>query len=155
VAQGEEGWFSRPVAEQVARWAGGERPAKLTEREVEVLRLLAKGWTNAQIAQALGVSRHTVGFHVGNLLEKLGMSNRTEAVVEGMQQGWLKGQPRMVTRYWDDLCTGKEDSLERSLVDLTGSYLVKDAGGRLVDLPLWRRRKCAMLEMVRGWPAWE
>ena len=72
-----EGYFS-PL---VAAWTRGERPAGLTEWEVEVVRLVAEGMSNKEIAQALSVSVRTVGFHVGNILEKLGVASRVEAAV--------------------------------------------------------------------------
>jgi len=62
----------------------------LTARELAVLRLLVRGWTNAQMAEKLGISERTVRFHMGNLLEKLGVGNRTEAVVAAIRAGWLK-----------------------------------------------------------------
>lgn len=52
----------------------------LTDREREVLQLLANGLTNFQIAQAISISEATVRFHVGNIFSKLEVSNRTEAV---------------------------------------------------------------------------
>ncbi len=52
----------------------------LTERELEVLRLMVDGLTNPEIAKKLFVSRSTVKFHVSNILMKLGASSRTEAV---------------------------------------------------------------------------
>jgi len=76
-----EGYFSPPVAAKVAAWARRERPAGLTEREMEVVRLVAEGMSNKEIAQALSVSVRTVGFHVGNILEKLGVASRVEAAV--------------------------------------------------------------------------
>ena len=76
-----EGYFSPPVAAKVAAWARGERPGGLTEREVEVLRLVTEGLSNKEIAQALSVSVLTVGFHLGNILEKLGVASRVEAAV--------------------------------------------------------------------------
>ena len=92
VARGEVGWLSRPVAEKVMRRMREETEevCPLTERELDVLRLLAKGWTNARIAQELIVSERTVRFHVENLLKKLEVSSRTEAVVTAIQKGWLK-----------------------------------------------------------------
>jgi len=93
VARGEEGWLSRPVAEKVMRRARGEVKEDvclLTERELDVLRLLVKGWTNARIAQELAIGERTVAFHVENLLGKLGVGNRTQAVVEGIRREWLK-----------------------------------------------------------------
>jgi DNA-binding CsgD family transcriptional regulator len=53
--------------------------ARLTEREREVLRRTARGETNAQIADALGVTVHAVKFHLGSIFRKLGVRNRTSA----------------------------------------------------------------------------
>jgi DNA-binding NarL/FixJ family response regulator len=61
----------------------------LTERESEVLALLAKGLANKQIAVALGISEHTVKFHVSSIYQKLNVTNRTEAVREGLRGGWI------------------------------------------------------------------
>ena len=61
----------------------------LTERESEVLGLLAKGLANKQIAAALGISEHTVKFHVSSIYQKLHVTNRTEAVREGLRGGWI------------------------------------------------------------------
>jgi len=61
----------------------------LTERESEVLGLLSKGLANKQIAFALGISEHTVKFHVSSIYTKLNVTNRTEAVREGLRGGWI------------------------------------------------------------------
>lgn len=61
----------------------------LTDRESEVLGLLAKGLANKQIAVALGISEHTVKFHVSSIYTKLSVTNRTEAVREGLRGGWI------------------------------------------------------------------
>ncbi len=61
----------------------------LTDREAEVLALLAKGLANKQIAAALGISEHTVKFHVSSIYSKLNVTNRTEAVREGLRSGWI------------------------------------------------------------------
>jgi len=61
----------------------------LTERESEVLGLLSKGLANKQIAVALGISEHTVKFHVSSIYTKLNVTNRTEAVHEGLRGGWI------------------------------------------------------------------
>jgi DNA-binding NarL/FixJ family response regulator len=61
----------------------------LTDRESEVLGLLAKGLANKQIAVTLGISEHTVKFHVSSIYTKLNVTNRTEAVREGLRGGWI------------------------------------------------------------------
>lgn len=59
----------------------------LTEREVEVLGWLAQGLANKQIAVRLGISEHTVKFHVSAIYAKLGATSRTEAVRQGVHRG--------------------------------------------------------------------
>lgn len=59
----------------------------LTERENEVLQLLAQGLANKQIAHELGISEHTVKFHVSSIYAKLGATNRAEAVRQGILTG--------------------------------------------------------------------
>jgi DNA-binding NarL/FixJ family response regulator len=61
----------------------------LTRREIEVLGMLAEGMGNKQIARRLGISEHTVKFHVGSILAKLGAGSRTEAVTLGLRQGLI------------------------------------------------------------------
>jgi DNA-binding NarL/FixJ family response regulator len=62
---------------------------QLTAREIEVLTMLAEGEGNKQIARRLGISEHTVKFHVGSILGKLNASSRTEAVTAGLRQGLI------------------------------------------------------------------
>jgi len=61
----------------------------LTAREHEVLELVANGLSNRSIGKALGVSEHTVKFHVGSLLEKLGADTRADAVARAARRGLL------------------------------------------------------------------
>ena len=61
----------------------------LTPREVEVLKLLAEGLSNRAIAFGLGISEHTVKFHVNAIMGKLGAQSRTEAAVRATQLGLL------------------------------------------------------------------
>lgn len=61
----------------------------LTQREIEVLHLLAQGLANKQIAARLSISEHTVKFHVSAIYQKIGASNRTEAVRLGVRQGLI------------------------------------------------------------------
>lgn len=61
----------------------------LTEREVEILQLLANGLNNIEIAQELFVSQHTVKSHICNVLQKLSVDDRTQAVARAMRKGWI------------------------------------------------------------------
>jgi DNA-binding NarL/FixJ family response regulator len=65
----------------------------LTGREEEVLRLLAEGLTNPEIAYQLGVSLATVKVHVGHIIAKLGVSDRTQAAVRAIHLGLLSVPP--------------------------------------------------------------
>jgi DNA-binding NarL/FixJ family response regulator len=62
---------------------------ELTDREIEVLRMLAEGFSNKEIASRLGISDHTVKFHISSILAKLGASSRTEAVTIGVRKGLI------------------------------------------------------------------
>ncbi|MHB1295275.1 MAG: response regulator transcription factor [Anaerolineae bacterium] len=75
------------TAEPKAAQAG--KTANLSERELEVLRLVAEGLTNQEIAQALIVSPTTIKSHVQNIIVKLGVSDRTQAAVQGVRQGLI------------------------------------------------------------------
>jgi DNA-binding NarL/FixJ family response regulator len=68
---------------------GGPDPLQsyLTPRELEVLRLLAQGLPNKGIADRLGISEHTVKFHVNAIMGKLGVQSRTEAVIQATRRG--------------------------------------------------------------------
>jgi DNA-binding NarL/FixJ family response regulator len=66
-----------------------DEPALLTPREVEVLRDISEGLTNKEIAVQLGISLHTVKFHVESLMRKLAVSSRAEAVSKSMRLGLL------------------------------------------------------------------
>jgi DNA-binding NarL/FixJ family response regulator len=61
----------------------------LTPREIEVLSMLAEGIGNKTIARRLGISEHTVKFHVGSIMGKLSAGSRTEAVTTGVRQGLI------------------------------------------------------------------
>lgn len=60
---------------------------EITSRETDVLRMLAEGLVNKDIAARLGISEHTVKFHISSILDKLGASTRTEAVTLGIRRG--------------------------------------------------------------------
>ena len=66
---------------------------ELTERELDVLKLIASGFSNSQIAEELVISENTVKGHVSNILSKLHLADRTQAAVFAWQQGIVKRQP--------------------------------------------------------------
>jgi DNA-binding NarL/FixJ family response regulator len=68
-------------------WIPKPLSAALTPREIEVLRLMADGASNKLIAHKLGISDHTVKFHVTSILSKLNAGTRTEAVTLGIRMG--------------------------------------------------------------------
>ena len=76
--------LSRPPLETIELEPGEE---ELTPRETEVLRMMTAGLSNREIASALGISEHTVKFHITSIFGKLGTSSRTEAVTEGIRRG--------------------------------------------------------------------
>ncbi len=94
VAAGQSALSPEVARRVVQRMASGEPglagPAEaLTEREVEVLRLAAQGFSNKEIGRRLGISARTVQGHLANIYGKLGVNNRTAAVVEGRRRGWI------------------------------------------------------------------
>jgi two-component system, NarL family, response regulator LiaR len=62
---------------------------QLTKREIEVLKLVAQGASNLEIAKKLSVSEHTINAHIGNILKKLHLDNRTQAVLFAIKEGWV------------------------------------------------------------------
>lgn len=93
VAAGESLLFPAAVRDLVAARGqrGGDelRGAGLTDREAEVLRGMARGLSNAEIARELVVGVQTVKTHVGNVLGKLGVRDRTQAVVSAYESGFI------------------------------------------------------------------
>ena len=92
------GTLMRPaVTERVLRTAGQvaqnfeaiDRPEHLSRREVETLRLMAGGHSNREIADAFGTTEGTVKNHVSSILLKMGVKSRTQAVLKGMELGYL------------------------------------------------------------------
>ncbi|MGC2082823.1 MAG: helix-turn-helix transcriptional regulator, partial [Bradyrhizobium sp.] len=63
---------------------------QLTARERDVLALLAEGRSNKEIARSLGISVHTAKFHVGQLLDKLDATGRTDAVAHAARRGIIE-----------------------------------------------------------------
>lgn len=65
-------------------------PDRLTDREVEILRLMASGYSNREIAEGLDLAEGTVKNHVSGILSKLGVRDRTRAVLKALELGHLK-----------------------------------------------------------------
>lgn len=95
VAHGKGGWFSRPVMAKLAQRiqarsqptaTSGSNP---TPREQDVLRLVAEGLRNREIAERLVTTERTVRFHLANLFAKLEATSRTELVCRAREHGWL------------------------------------------------------------------
>jgi len=63
--------------------------APLTDRELEILKKVSDGMTNAEIGYALGISAQTVKNHVTSILRKLAVNDRTQAVVQALKRGWI------------------------------------------------------------------
>jgi len=90
VSRGESAFDSRS-ASAVVRSLNGQSATKerLTDRELEVLRLLANGLSNIKIGERLFISPTTVKFHVSNIMRKLEVSRRAEAVYAASKQGLI------------------------------------------------------------------
>ena len=77
-------------AQGAASNEGSDGPVEaLTPRELEVLRLLAAGLGNKEVASRLAISEHTVKFHVASIMGKMGAASRTEAVTLGIRHGLI------------------------------------------------------------------
>jgi len=90
-AKGEPIWTREELRRVTGALAtprvSGDVEVPLTQRESEVLRQMAFGLTNKEIAQALGISYETVKEHVQHILRKVGVSDRTQAAVWAVRQG--------------------------------------------------------------------
>ncbi|MBC8166810.1 MAG: response regulator transcription factor [Bryobacteraceae bacterium] len=79
----------RRLFEMKSRFAAAELPDPLTKREVEVLRLMAAGLSNKEIGDALTAGEATIKTHVSSILSKLGVRDRTRAVLKGLELGYV------------------------------------------------------------------
>jgi DNA-binding NarL/FixJ family response regulator len=84
---------ARPPAVSDEEAAPPERPAGLTRRELEILKLVAEGYSNAQLARMLWVTEQTVKFHLSNVYRKLDVANRTEAARWAQLNGIMSDEP--------------------------------------------------------------
>lgn len=81
--------LARGLESSAADFPKLDPPDPLTEREVEVLRLMTGGYSNREIARALNVAEGTVKNHVSSILSKLGVRDRTRAVLQAVRSGYL------------------------------------------------------------------
>jgi len=85
--------IARRVVERLThrdRFQGEGMVESLTEREMEVLEVVAKGWSNKEVSEALEISPHTVQVHLSSIFGKLNVKTRTEAVLYAIRQGWVE-----------------------------------------------------------------
>jgi len=92
VAQGQTGWLSRRIAALITNWMRRNEPDNhtLTQRELEVLRLLVLGSTNQRIALELQISEKTIEKYMESILRKLGVRSRVEAAVFAVRNELVK-----------------------------------------------------------------
>jgi DNA-binding NarL/FixJ family response regulator len=74
------------IPTEIGSRLAGRIQSQLSDRELEVLRLIAKGRSNKEIGADLGIAEATVKVHVGNIIVKLGVADRTQAVVQGLKR---------------------------------------------------------------------
>ena len=92
-AAGQVQLTPRAAARLMQAVSAPESPEELTERETEVLRLLAQGQSNKQIARNLQIGEKTVKTHVSNILGKLGVQSRTQATLYAIRIGLVSASP--------------------------------------------------------------
>ena len=84
------GLIVRPAGEPDGFASAEEAPSVLTAREAEVLAAVGAGLSNKEIARRLGISAHTVKFHLEQAFRKLGAGSRAEAVAKGLRRGVIE-----------------------------------------------------------------
>ena len=85
-----QAWLDEQMAGIKSEGSSEDLFAPLTQRESEILNLVARGLTNKQIGYLLGISEQTVKNHLTSLLRKIGASDRTQAVVYALKHGWIR-----------------------------------------------------------------
>ena len=100
----------RAAARLMQALSAPESPEELTERETDVLRLLAQGQSNKQIARNLQIAEKTVKTHVSNILSKLGVQSRTQATLYAVRIGLVSANPADQTALDTFLFLGRDKS---------------------------------------------
>ena len=97
VLRGELALQPQAVSRLLAGWAdqshGLSPAARLTARELELIRWVARGYSNNAVARELQISPNTVKYHMKSVLQKLGVQNRAEAVAIALRAGWVSPPP--------------------------------------------------------------
>jgi DNA-binding NarL/FixJ family response regulator len=83
-------WHTETEKNRISIRFGLAKPIDLTPRELDVIRLVAEGFSNKEIGQSLAISPRTVNFHLDNLFAKLDVRSRTEAAILALRQGWIE-----------------------------------------------------------------
>jgi DNA-binding NarL/FixJ family response regulator len=86
----KKAWLDGQLSGKNSDSATDQRFSPLTNRESEILHLVARGLTNKQIGYLLGISEQTVKNHLTSLLRKIGAGDRTQAVVYALKHGWIR-----------------------------------------------------------------
>jgi DNA-binding NarL/FixJ family response regulator len=88
IAIGETGWFSRAIINKMLESKITGKEISFTEREKELLHLLAKGHNNNQIGDLVGITERTVRYHLRNIYDKIGVNSRGMAIAWGVRHGY-------------------------------------------------------------------
>lgn len=125
--------------------SGGLTDNPLSEREMDVARLIATGATNAEIARKLVISPHTVKVHLRNIFLKLGVGTRTEATIVLVQHGWLEVPGAVFSE--DEIAEPPPPPDPQPLLDQPGQV----AGWQRI----WLAATVAVLLFMLAFPLWQ